>query len=66
MYYVYYVSYKMFLASTINASRFVKIKVAHKGLIMSINLSKVKKISEWLVNCILGITTIYNGLTKEN
>lgn len=46
MYYVYYVSYKMFLASTINASRFVKIKVAHKGLIMSINLSKVKKISQ--------------------
>lgn len=45
MYHAYCVSYKMFLASTINVSRFVKIKVAHKGLIMSINLSKVEKIS---------------------
>lgn len=62
---MYYVSYKMFFVSTINVFHFVKTKVAHKELIMSINLSKVEKISQWLVNCILGITTIYNSLTKE-
>lgn len=32
--------------STINVFHFVKTKVAHKGLIMSINLSKVEKISQ--------------------
>lgn len=46
MYYVYYVSYKMFFVSTINVFHFVKTKVAHKELIMSINLSKVEKISQ--------------------